>query len=253
MQTNEEGRYIYGIMNIDHSLDLGPYGIGGREDRVYTVNYRDIAAIVSQSPIIDFAISRENITAHAQVLEKAAAQGPVLPVRFCTIAGNEALITEKVLQPHYQEFVEKLQAVGGKIELGVKVHWRNIDAVYAEVVAENEEIKALKDELEQETNEQAKYAGSIKVGQLVQQSLEEKKKREAESLLGELKPESAGTLENPVYGDTNFVNAAFLVDKKNEGRFDEKVNAIRNANGGRILVKYSASPVPYNFAEITIR
>jgi len=249
--TSNEGRYIYGIIHTDRPLHLGTIGIGARGDNVYTVNYQQIAALVSPSPILGFAITRQNITAHSQVLDKAAVEAPVLPVRFCTIAGNDEVITSKVLQPHYQELFDKLQFVSGKVELGLKAYWKNMDAVYAEIVAENLEIQSLKQQLLQQQDEQARYAGSIKVGQLVQQALESRKKREAQAILNALNPD-ADTVENPAIGDSHFLNAVFLVEKQQEKAFDEKINALRTANPDRLILRSTVSLVPYNFTEITI-
>jgi len=48
----KEGKYIYGIIRHTGPIDFGPIGIGKRADLVYGVNYNDISAVVSSSPII---------------------------------------------------------------------------------------------------------------------------------------------------------------------------------------------------------
>ena len=47
MSSNKEGRYLYGILATGEKVELGPIGIGGREDLVYTLPYQDIAAVVA--------------------------------------------------------------------------------------------------------------------------------------------------------------------------------------------------------------
>jgi hypothetical protein len=250
--TEKDGSYIYGIINCDHRQEFGPIGIGERGDIVYTLPYQNVAAIVSRSPIVKYAVTRANSMAHAKVLEQAMGEYTILPVRFCTIAEEEEIIVGKVLKARYQEFSTLIKKMEGKMELGVRARWTNLPAIFAEVVEENKEIKATKEALIHEKNEQKQYAGKIKIGQMVQNALEQKKKKEAKELLEELKPLSMGYKENQFYGDMNLINAAFLVTKEREKDFDEKMQELEIAYGERKQLRYIGPVVPYNFVEIVV-
>ena len=82
----KEGKYIYCIIALKEARSFGPIGIGGRGDEVNTIVYDDIAAVVSNSPVISYAVSRENMLAHEKAIEEVMKKYTVLPVRFCTIA-----------------------------------------------------------------------------------------------------------------------------------------------------------------------
>ncbi|HEY1348238.1 MAG TPA: GvpL/GvpF family gas vesicle protein [Ktedonobacteraceae bacterium] len=248
----KEGFYVYGIMAAQQRREFGPIGIGGRGDPVYTLPYRALAALVSRSPIVRYAVTRENSLAHARVLEKAMEDATVLPVRFCTIAETERVLVEKVLQARYQELQDLIGQMAGKIELGVRAMWTNLEMIFAEIVEEHREIKALKTQLGTEKNEQRTYAGRIQLGQLVQRSLEEKKQQEADALFEALKPLSLDWRRNQLYGDMNIINAAFLVDREKEQAFDKKILDLEEAYGKRKKIKYIGPVVPYNFVEIVI-
>ena len=250
--SNGEGLYIYGIIAAKDRQEFGPIGIGGRGDVVYTLPYQDVAAIISSSPNVKYPVSRENVIAHARVLEKAVEKYTVLPVRFCTIATDEEIIVERVLKARHQEFLDLLREMEGKMELGIRARWIDLNAIFAEVVEENKDIKALKKALLNERNEQRKYASTIKIGELVQKALEEKKKREAEELLKALRPLSLDYKENQFYGDMNLVNAAFLVVRAKERDFDRKINELEKIHSERKQIKYTAPIVPYNFVEVVI-
>lgn len=250
--SNGEGRYIYGILAARHRQEFGPIGIGGRGDDVYTLPYQDVAAIVSSSPIVKYPVTRDNTIAHAKVLEKVAQESTVLPVRFCTIAANDEIIVNKVLKTRRQEFLGLLKAMKGKTELGIRARWIDLNAIYTEVVEENKDIKALKAVVLGESDEQRKHANKIKIGQLVQNALAQKRKREAKELLEALRPLSLQYKENQFYGDMNLVNAAFLVAKEKERDFDHKINELEKIHKERIQLKYTAPVVPYNFVEISI-
>jgi len=251
-QKTTEGRYIYGIMIAKDRREFGPIGIGGRGDVVYTLSYRGIAAIISSSPITKYPVSRENMMTHAVVLDKAVEESTILPVRFCTIATGEQSIIDRVLKPRYQEFVDLLKEMEGKVELGVRAHWIDAKAIFTEIVEENKGIKTLKESALHEKNEQKHYAKMVKAGELVQKALEEKKKREAEELLAALRPFSLAVKENQIYGDTNLFNAAFLVSKEKEQAFDQKVSELDEKYKERMHLKYTVSRVPYNFVEVVI-
>ena len=251
--SNEEGYYLYGILASGDKREFGPIGIGKREDVVYTLPYQDIAAIVSHSPIVKYPVTRENSMAHAKVLDRAVEEGTVLPVRFSTISEGEGLIIEKVLQPRYQEFVDLMRKMEGKLELRVRARWPDMDAIFAEVVEEDKDIKSLKEELLHEKDAQKKRAGMVKVGEMIQKDLEEKKKREAEELFETLKPLALEWRENQIYGDMNLINVAFLVAKEKEADFDKKVADLDSTYGKRKQLKYTRSLVPYNFVEIVIQ
>ncbi|GHO93520.1 protein gvpF [Reticulibacter mediterranei] len=250
--SNSEGYYLYGILASSDRQEFGPIGIGGREDVVYTLPYQDIAAIVSRSPIVKYPVTRENTMKHAKVLDRAVEEGTVLPVRFSTISEAEGLIIEKVLQPRYQEFVDLLRKMEGKLELRVRARWPDMDAIFAEVVEENKDIKSLKEELLHEKDAQKKRAGMVKVGEMIQGVLEEKRKEEAKELLETLKPLSLEWRENQIYGDMNLINVAYLVNKEREVDFDKKVADLDSMYGKRKQLKYTRSLVPYNFVEIVI-
>lgn len=250
--NNGEGQYIYGIIGASQRREFGPIGIGERGNVVYTLPYQNLAAIVSRSPLVKYPVTRDNSMAHIKVLEKAMEENTVLPVRFCTIAEGEEIIIEKVLKARYQEFIDLLRDMEGKMELGVRARWTDLNAIFAEVVEENQEIKAIKEALLSDKNEQRKYAGKIKIGQLVQKALAEKRRREVEELLRALKPLSLDYKENQIYGDMNLVNAAFLINGEMEEAFDHKMQELEKAYGERKKLKYVGPIVPYNFVEVVV-
>ena len=74
--------------------DFGTVGIGGRGDRVYTVQYNEFAAVVSNCPLIVFDPTRENALAHEHVNELVMKDFTVLPMSFGTVFRTENDIKE---------------------------------------------------------------------------------------------------------------------------------------------------------------
>ena len=67
--TIKEGKYIYCIIATKEPRIFGPLGIGDRKDELYTISYDGIAAVVSNSPVISYSISRDNMLAHERAIE----------------------------------------------------------------------------------------------------------------------------------------------------------------------------------------
>ena len=50
-QTTPEGVYVYCIIEATDPLRFGPIGIGAEPSDVYSVHYRNLAAVVSDAPL----------------------------------------------------------------------------------------------------------------------------------------------------------------------------------------------------------
>ncbi len=248
--VSEEGKYLYGIIATYEERNFGPIGIGGRGDEVGTIAYRDISAVVSNSPMARYVVSKENLMAHERVIERVMKEFTVLPVRFCTVATNAEEI-RRFLEFRYLELKHLLRDLDGKVELGVKALWRKMEIIFQEVVDEQEEIKRLKAEAAGTPSRHA-HAQQIAIGQMVQAALGVKKEREAEDLLAGLKRASVESRLNRTVGDKMLLNAAFLVDRGREREFDELVERLDLRYRERIKFVYVGPVAPYNFVNIRL-
>src|SRR5262249_23814587 len=61
------GRYVYCVIRSKKPLRLGLSTIAGEVNDVYTVNYKDLAAVVSDVPLGSLDSTRENVLAHEHV------------------------------------------------------------------------------------------------------------------------------------------------------------------------------------------
>jgi hypothetical protein len=247
----KEGKYIYCIIGTKQERNFGPIGIGGRGDEVLTINYDDMSMVVSSCPLTKFVVSSENMLAHMRVIEKVMNEfDSVLPVRFDTVASNADEI-RNLLDKRLREFMILLKNMDHKVELGVKGLWKNMNAIFEEIVEENREIKEAKDKIQNEAggeNIQAK----MKVGKMVKEALKKKKDQEAEKIVDALRRSVFEYKLNKVSSDEMFVNAAFLVDKGWEKEFDNIIEDLSEEHRDRVKFMY-AGPMPvYNFVNIVV-
>ena len=73
VESVSEGKYVYCIIETSEPRSFGPTGIGGRGDDIYTINHKGLAAVVSNTPLVVYDPTRENVFAHEQVNETVMA------------------------------------------------------------------------------------------------------------------------------------------------------------------------------------
>src|SRR5262249_58589528 len=50
--AESSGKYVYCVIRSEQLLSFGPPGLGPEPAEVHTIHYRDIAAVVSNTPIV---------------------------------------------------------------------------------------------------------------------------------------------------------------------------------------------------------
>src|ERR1041384_7377833 len=163
------GKYVYCIIRSDRQRDFGAIGIGGGQ-KVATVAYKDLAAVVSDTPIVIYDPTRENVLAHEFVNETVMKEFTVIPMAFGTVFRSEEDISE-LLRSTYQAFSDVLEKMQDKIEFGLKVLWDR-EKVIANIERENDEIRRLKDEISRHTASST-YFARMQLGRLIDSALEE--------------------------------------------------------------------------------
>ena len=250
-QEESPGKYFYCIIRCPEPLELSTRGIGERGDKVYTLHYNDLAAVVSDSPVIEYDSSRRNMMAHTAVLEEVMKEFTILPVRFGIVAPDERAIREQILERRYDEFDRLLHGMEGRVELGLKTFWYE-DVALREIIEENEIIRQLRDGLVGRPAEET-YYDRIRLGELVEQAVSRKRAADADSILKRLNPIARDSRVNKVITERMILNAAFLVRREREPEFDLAVQQMDREMGQRLMFKYVGSAPPYNFVNIIIK
>ncbi len=252
METTEGegGKYLYAIIACPEPREFKVRGIGERGDFVYTINYKRLAAVVSDSPVIEYDCTRRNMMAHTLVLEEVMEGFELLPVRFGTIAPEAAAVGERLLPQRYDEFSHLLGQMAGRVELGLKAFWYE-GAVFEEMVRENAAIRKLRDELEGRSPEETYYE-RIQLGEAVERALADKRARDEEMILSRIRPHVHKTRTNKIISERMVLNAAFLVDGSEEPAVDAVVQQLDEEFSNQLMFKYVGPVAPYNFVNIVV-
>jgi len=245
----KEGKYIYCIIETKVSKTFGPLGIGCRGDELHTICFNDIAAVVSNSPIIRYKVSRENTLAHEKAIEEVMKEHTVLPVRFATISEDEEKV-KKILEKEYSKFKDLLNKMKDKKELGLKATF-NEDVIYKDILEKYKDIKGLKERVATLSPEKTYYQ-RMKIGEMVEAALQKEKEIHKKGILNTLSPLAVEIKNNNIYGELMIISAAFLIEKYREKEFDQKVNEYVNKYSNKINFKYVGTVPPFNFVNLII-
>ena len=253
--TSNTGTYIYCIARAQpFEQDGVPFttpGIGGPDKPVRLLTYDDLAAVVSDAKREDYDVTRENLLAHQRVITEAMTRSDVLPVSFGTVADSDQQVQEQLLRGAADDLHRSFEEVQGCIELELKVLW-NEEQLYAEIMAEDDDIRALRDCLVGQPPEATQYE-RVQLGERVAAAIQHKSEAEAAALLVALEPLAVQTRVNDNLGDMMLLNAAFLVDRSREPAFDAQVQALREAQAERLIFQYAGPLPPYNFVAMELR
>jgi hypothetical protein len=247
-ESVNEGRYVYCVIQSEKALSFGLLGIGPESSEVHTVLYRDIAAVVSNTPMVVQDPTRDNVLAHQRVNETVMQQHTVIPMSFGTVFKTDEDIIE-LLRSAYDAFTDVLNKMQDKFEFGLKVLWDR-DQIIREIEAEDEDIRRLKGEIS--TQKGSTYFARMQYGRLIDAALQARSERYVSEIFEALRDVSVASRSNKPIGDRMIMNAAFLVARNLEQAFDARVKDI-GQRYDKLTFKYTGPWPPYNFVNIRLK
>jgi hypothetical protein len=246
--NGSEGKYVYCIIKSAEPLTFGPLGIGADPAEVHTIHYRDIAAVVSSTPIVVQDPTRDNVLAHQRVNELVMQQHTVIPMSFGTLFKTDDDITE-LLRSAYDAFTDVLSKMNGKVEFGLKVLWDR-DLIIGELEQGDEDIRRLKGEISSQKG--STYFARMQYGRMIDAALQARSEHYVTDIFQALRDVSVASRSNKPIGDRMIMNAAFLVGRDREQAFDARVKEI-GQRYEKLTFKYTGPWPPYNFVNIRLK
>jgi hypothetical protein len=248
------GTYVYcvgsaGSFGPDRPALRGR-GVGGPDVAVRTIEYADLAAVVSDAPVTTYDVTRDNLLAHERVVEEVMSHSDVLPVAFGTVAPDDQEVREQLLHGEHDALQHGLAYIRGRVELGLKVLW-NRDRLYFDIVAERDDIRSLRDRIASRPTETA-YFERVHLGELTAAALGDKRDRDAEAILDTLAPLAVDLQLNRLLTDVMVLNASFLVDKERIEAFDALVRRLGEIEADRLVFQYVGPLPPYSFVNLNV-
>jgi hypothetical protein len=230
--------HIYGVVRPDRSPKLSVEGVAGA---VRIVAEGRAAAIVgAPPPRALWKAPQEHVLfcllKHQQTLEAAMGEASVLPVRFGSVAPDEAALRSALnrggalLRTKLDEFFERQQ-------MHVEVSW-DLEVVFADIARELHVFQAL-----QAMDESPGELTRVEAGRLVKESLDRRRRSLSRSVFEELTTVAADIIETSPEDDDVVADFALLLDKADQLSLEGVLNRLDADFGGSLNFR-CVGPLP---------
>ncbi|GAA1646457.1 GvpL/GvpF family gas vesicle protein [Georgenia ruanii] len=242
VEADKLSQYVYGIVPSDTPVpDVA--GVGGGRVRLRTLG--DVAALVSGVPDPEVIGLPAEVRAHAAVLDAVAQAGPVLPMRFGTVVPDVDALREALAPDGVAHLQEDLDRLADAVQYTLTVRYRQ-EAVIAELVEEQPEIRRLR-EATAGVAPGAAYYERIRLGELVVHGFEQKRVGDTAALTDALGPVVLDLRARETGQVEDVLEAAVLVRRGEQRRFDDTVEALASQRVGRMTFRLVGPQAPYDF------
>ncbi|MBU4140432.1 MAG: GvpL/GvpF family gas vesicle protein [Candidatus Omnitrophica bacterium] len=220
----KQGKYIYGIIASNSENSFDRCWIMANE-RICVIAYRDIAAIISDSEVVDYTHLRKDILAkqlvkHQMIIEGIMPQYAIIPMRLGTFAIDEAEVKD-ILSKGYGLIKKIIPKIIDKIEIDLVATWSDFTSVLKEA-GEEKEIKEYKEGL-LSSPKGITVDDQVKIGFMLKKALDEKREKYALKIQDALKAVGINYKQHELMDDKMVVNLAFLIEKAKLKEFYAKV------------------------------
>lgn len=249
------GKYLYGIMMSGEKKSFGPIGVTGGEE-VYSVPFRDIAAVVSDSKIVNCSnIPKDSMTkillAHQKAVEQIMNLSyTIIPVRLGTFVNEEEEVGN-ILAKGYGLIQKLKEKINGKIEIDLAAVWSDFPHVLKETSEETKIMEFRKNLLGKPGG--ATMEDRIRAGEMIKEALDQKKEDLSEEIVSAVKQVSADFRVHECMDDKMVVNTAFLIEKSRHGDFDEIIQNLNAKFDERLNFRCIGPLPPYSFYTLEVK
>jgi hypothetical protein len=242
----KKGIYVYGILPADIEVAVGIPGVGEHPGLLRDVRCDGLAALISEVDSSDGLGSPDDLRTHREILDAAAAEVPVLPLRFGMILTSEDAVAEDLLTAHHDEFTAALDQLEGRTEFQVKGRYVK-DAVLAEVLSQNKQAARLRDAIKGQDPDAARNA-RMKLDQLLNQAVKARREEDTRALRQAMERLCAASVARGPAHELDAVHVAFLVAIDQEPEVERVIEDLAREWEGRIDVQLLGPMAAYDFA-----
>lgn len=255
MATNlgdiRKSRYLYAIIPGSEDRTFGSIGLFG--EMAYTISNGRIAAVVSDLNgcfNVKLRPERRHLSAQQEVLKCIMQEVTPLPMAFGIIADGPKSI-QKILSANNKAFVEQLDRVAGKVEMGLRVTW-DVPNIFEYFIQIHPELRLARDRyfgtLREPTQED-----KIEVGRMFDRILNEDREAHLEKVEEILAPACVEFKNNPPRNEHEVINLACLVEREAQKDFEAGIFQAANLFDNNFAFDYNGPWAPHNFVELNLK
>lgn len=248
-EEKEMGVYIFCGIQTEDDSNFGTVEVEGEERDTYLVRYKDAAFVAATVPMKIYSPNQENLMMHQSLVAKVMEENEsVIPVSFGNVFKSKEDV-KILLEKLYPQFEKLFPEIKGKFELGLKVIGKQ---EYLEsTVKSNANIQSMSKNVQGKSKD-AGYFDRMKLGEATQKIIESLRKEIETDIYKPLEKLSTAGRVNDPQGEKVLLNAAFLVDRNQDEKFDTKVNELHEKYKDKVDFKYTGPWPAYNFVNIRL-
>jgi hypothetical protein len=238
-------KYVYGIIEEQEIKNFDFFGIEGAP--IYTINCRQLAAVVSDVDITEIDPTRHNVLAHTIAQDSILKRYTLVPMGFGMVAANETAVFN-LLEKNHVGLTAELRRLAGKIEAELKVFWDD----NALTVENRQLIEKVQAKVKASSSAVETQRILSEAGMQVEKVVISWKGQYADRIYAALRKLAVDSRLNDCSGVKMLLNASFLIERQNELAFLEQIRNLDAEFQGNINCKYIGPLSPYNFVSLKL-
>ena len=242
--------YVYGIVPSDVEPAGDVRGVGQPLGRIQLVRHGKLMALVSEVDLTSGLGTPEDLRAHAQILDAAVVEVPVLPLRFGTVMATREAVAGQLLAVYQEAFAAALKDVEGRAQYMVKGRYTE-QAVLAEALAEIPEAARLRKQIRGK-DPYATRSERIRLGLIINNAIIAKRKADTLALGEVIAPHQVASVVRELTHELDAVNVALLVEKTRVDDLHRALSDLASGWAGRIEIRLLGPHAPYDFTPSSV-
>ncbi len=247
-KANLAGRYMYAVIAGSDERTYGPIGIDG--GRVYGLSDGQVQAVVSDVANSRIRPERRNLAAHQQVIGLLMEETTPLPMSFGVIADGPKAV-RKILSLNRRAFLQQLEKVSGKVEMGLRVAW-DVPNIMEYFVLTHPQLRVARDRFFG-TRRGPSQEDKIELGRTFERILNEDREAYAEKVEEVLSEYCAEIKRNRPRNEREALNLACLVGRGRTSVFETAVLQAAKLFDNNFAFDYNGPWAPHNFVQIDLK
>jgi hypothetical protein len=258
------GRYIYGVIRGGVAESFPLEGVVQFEadsvpdraevERAYTVSWRDISAVVTDAPVVDYAAMPKDalgrlLVRHQQVIEKVMATHTIVPLRLGTCAASDEHV-RRILASGRETIKGTLRKAQDVVEIDVTATICDFGS-FLRGVSQLPQVVQLRQSFLHKPGG-VTVEDQVKIGMIVKQHADREKQRMSQQIDAALAPRAEECKAHDLMDDKMILNSAFLIRKDRQEAFDRQIEELNAQSENRLDFRCVGPLPPYSFYTLEV-